>query len=152
MDRDVIAAYDGVEPPPNVSRVGRSNSLSKPVTPGLRTVGACFAVFFVSSFAAPAFETASDTSRRVDFGILEDYDKNEDLGDVAKDFDLFRQLGVTTWRGSFGWDDYEPSRGHYDFDWLHRFADLAESRDITLRPYIGYTPAWAAVGGSDKDV
>jgi hypothetical protein len=104
------------------------------VNRGLRTIAACFAVVLVWPVGAPSFEIASDTPRRVDFSILEDYDKGDDLGDVAKDFDLFRQLGVTTWRGSFGWDDYEPSRGHYDFDWLHRFADLAESRGITLRP------------------
>src|SRR3954449_2781481 len=78
--------------------------------------------------------------KRLTFAILEDYDKGDDLADVAKDVALFRQLGVTTWRGSFGWDDYEPSRGTYDFDWLHRFADLAASSGIMLRPYIGYTP------------
>jgi hypothetical protein len=100
----------------------------------------------VTSPAAPA------EGRRVEFSILEDYDKGDDLADVAKDFDLFRSLGVLTWRGSFGWDDYEPSRGQYDFDWLHRFADLAASRGITLRPYLAYTPAWAARGGSDADV
>ena len=100
----------------------------------LHTIAACFAAVLVWPVGTPSIEIASDTPRRVDFSILEDYDKGDDLGDVAKDFDLFRQLGVTTWRGSFGWDDYEPSRGHYDFDWLHRFADLAESRGITLRP------------------
>src|SRR5438045_7474054 len=86
--------------------------------------------------------------KRLAFSILEDYDKGDDLADVDKDFDLFRQLGVTTWRGSFGWDDYEPSPGAYDFAWLHRFADLAAARGITLRPYIGYTPRWAAAGGA----
>src|SRR3954452_11269692 len=77
----------------------------------------------------------SPVQKRLAFSILEDYDKGDDLADVDKDFDLFRQLGVTTWRGSFGWDDYEPSPGAYDFAWLHRFADLAAARGITLRPY-----------------
>jgi hypothetical protein len=49
-------------------------------------------------------------------------------------------------------DDYEPTRGAYDFAWLHQFAALAAARGITLRPYIGYTPAWAASGGTDGDV
>ena len=89
--------------------------------------------------------------KRLAFAILEDYDKGDNLADVAKHLELFRQLGVTTWRGSFGWDDYEPSRGTYDFAWLHRFADLAASRGIMLRPYIGYTPRWAAAGGADRD-
>jgi hypothetical protein len=95
---------------------------------------------------------ADSAHKRVDFSILEDYDKGDDLDDIAKDFDLFHELGVTTWRGSFGWDDYEPSQGAYDFEWLHRFADLAASRGITLRPYIGYTPSWASAGGTDTDV
>lgn len=80
------------------------------------------------------------------FSILEDYDKGDDLADVARDFALMRDIGVRTWRGSFGWDDFEPERGRYDFDWLHRFVALAAARGITLRPYIGYTPAWAAAG------
>jgi polysaccharide biosynthesis protein PslG len=100
----------------------------------------------------PRGETDESTRKRVSFAILEDYDKGDDLADVAKDFQLFRELGITTWRGSFGWDDYEPARRHYDFAWLHRFADLAASYGITLRPYIAYTPKWAAAGGTDKDV
>ena len=90
-------------------------------------------------------------SRLLTFSILEDYDKNESLSDVEKDFTAFHELGITTWRGSFGWDDYEPSRGSYDFEWLDRFVDLAERDGVTLRPYVGYTPAWAAAGGKDAD-
>lgn len=92
------------------------------------------------------------SEKHIAFSILEDYDKGEDLDDIGKDFDLFKALGVTTWRGSFGWDDFEPSAGVYDFAWLHRFADLAAARGIVLRPYIGYTPSWAAAGGADREV
>jgi polysaccharide biosynthesis protein PslG len=84
--------------------------------------------------------------REVEFAILEDYDKNESLDSVARDFGAFRRLGITSWRGSWGWDDYEPRRGREDFAWLHRFATLARDSGITLRPYVGYTPAWAAIG------
>ena len=84
--------------------------------------------------------------KHIEFAILEDYDKGEDLRDVERDFQLFRELGIHTWRGSFAWDDYEPARGRFDFEWLHRFCDLAERDGITLRPYIGYTPEWAAAG------
>jgi polysaccharide biosynthesis protein PslG len=90
-------------------------------------------------------------TKRLSFAILEDYDKGEDLHQVALDFDAMRELHVRTWRGSFGWDDYEPSRGQLDFTWLHEFADVAAANGITLRPYIGYTPAWAAKRGSDKE-
>jgi len=112
------------------------------------SIAFCLLTLFFSGHLASGDESRA---KRVGFSILEDYDKGEDLADVAKDFELFRELGVTTWRGSFGWDDYEPSRGHYDFEWLHRFADLAGRYGITLRPYIGYTPEWAASGGSDND-
>ena len=85
----------------------------------------------------------------ISFSILEDYDKGEDLAEVAKDFELMRRLGVRTWRGSFGWDDYEPERGKLDLEWLHRFAELAARHGITLRPYLGYTAEWAAAGRKD---
>jgi hypothetical protein len=62
-----------------------------------------------------------------------------------------RALGVRTWRGSFGWDDYEPERGRLDLDWLHRFAELAARHGITLRPYLGYTAEWAAAGRREDE-
>jgi polysaccharide biosynthesis protein PslG len=95
------------------------------------------------SAAPPAF------TKDVSFAILEDYDKGQDLREVERDFALMNALGVRTWRGSFGWDDYEPERDRYDFEWLHRFAELAARHRIELRPYIGYTPRWASAGGSD---
>ena len=86
------------------------------------------------------------TTKRVSFALLEDYDKGQSLEEVARDFALMRALGVTTWRGSLGWDDYEPEPGVYDFAWLHQFAELAARAGIGLRPYVGYTPEWAALG------
>lgn len=87
----------------------------------------------------------------VSFAILEDYDKGARLDDVERDFALFEELGIRTWRGSFGWDDYEPSRGRYDFGWLHRFAAAADQHGLTLRPYIAYTPEWAGAPGENPD-
>ncbi|HET6837814.1 MAG TPA: beta-galactosidase, partial [Gemmatimonadales bacterium] len=89
-------------------------------------------------------------SKPISFAILEDYDKGHDLGQIARDFTLFRELGIPVWRGSFGWDDYEPSPGQFDFDWLERFVRLADSMGISLRPYLGYTPDWAARPGQDE--
>lgn len=63
-----------------------------------------------------------------------------------------KDLGVTTWRGSFSWIDYEPRAGNFDLSWLRSFLDLAAREGITLRPYLGYTPAWAARGGEDQEV
>jgi hypothetical protein len=59
---------------------------------------------------------AGTVTKPVSFAILEDYDKGQDLREVARDFSRFRELGIVQWRGSFGWDDYEPSPGRYDHE------------------------------------
>jgi hypothetical protein len=94
----------------------------------------------------PATTAHASITKHVAFALLEDYEKGTDLREVERDFALMRELGVHTWRGSFSWIDYEPERGRYDFAWLHDFARLAARDGITLRPYIGYTPEWAAMG------
>ncbi len=80
----------------------------------------------------PVAEPASRSSftKPISFSILEDYDKGDPLSQVAKDFALFKELGVPVWRGSFGWDDYEPEPGRFDFHWLRQFAALADSWDL----------------------
>ena len=83
--------------------------------------------------------------KELEFTILEDYDKGDPLEEVERDFVLFRELGITTWRGSFGWDDYQPAPDSLDLDWLHRFIELAHENGIRLRPYLAYTPEWAAM-------
>ncbi len=85
----------------------------------------------------------------VSFAILEDYDKGDDLAAVARDFALLQELEIDTLRCSFGWDDYEPEPGVYDFAWLRQFVALADQYGIRLRPYIAYTPEWAGVEGTD---
>ncbi|UCE07641.1 MAG: beta-galactosidase [bacterium] len=85
-------------------------------------------------------------TKTISFSILEDYDKGQDLNDIALDFQLMNELEIDTWRGSFGWDDYEPTQSQYDFTWLHNFVSLAEQYGIMLRPYICYAPPWAGDG------
>src|SRR5829696_3271646 len=109
-----------------------------------RALPIVFATLAIGPAAAPA--RVSPAAKPLTFSILEDYDKGDDLAEVGRDFDLMHELGVATWRGSFGWDDFEPEPGRYDFTWLHEFAAFAASRRIVLRPYLGYTPAWAAGG------
>jgi hypothetical protein len=87
-------------------------------------------------------------TKNISFAILEDYDKGDDLQEIAKDFQLMKELGIDVLRCSLGWDDYEPVRGQYDFVWLKEFVRLAAQHNIKLRPYIAYTPSWAGTGGS----
>ena len=115
------------------------------------------AVAFALAALLPSCDRAasegSRESKPVSFAILEDYDKGDDLAGIDRDFALYEELEIRTWRGSFGWDDYEPAPGEYEFEWLHEFAARAAARGITLRPYLGYTPEWAARrGGTDADV
>ena len=118
----------------------RSPALVPPIA-ALVTAAACL---------VPATRHGDGPGKLLAFTILEDYDKGDDLAEVDRDFQLFQDLGITTWRGSFGWDDYEPERGRFDFAWLHQFIERAAGRGIALRPYVGYTPGWAA-GGADRD-
>jgi polysaccharide biosynthesis protein PslG len=110
----------------------------------------CSILILLTACAPPSIPApAGPTFKPLSFAILEDYDKGADLDSIARDFGLLRELGVPAWRGSFGWDDYEPERGRFDFTWLRRFAALADSSGIALHPYLGYTPAWAGAGGRD---
>jgi hypothetical protein len=110
------------------------------------------AVLLLACATLPATAASSNVTKSVSYAILEDYDNHSDLNQVALDFDLMKAAGVDTWRGSIGWDDYEPQRGVYDFGWLQQFAELARSKGIKLRPYIGYTAPWAGNGGSGDGI
>ncbi len=88
-------------------------------------------------------------TKNVSFAILEDYDKGDDLQDVALDFALVNELEIDTLRCSIGWDDYERVRGQYDFAWLEEFVSLADQYGIKIRPYIAYTAEWAGRRGED---
>jgi polysaccharide biosynthesis protein PslG len=92
------------------------------------------------------------SAKRVSFAVLEDYEKGDDLDGVALDFALLNELEIDTMRTSFGWDNFEPVRGQYDFAWLEEFVSLADQYGIKIRPYIGYTPDWAGAPDSDSIV
>lgn len=106
----------------------------------------------VGLLAVPVSGQDTPEWKPVSFAILEDYDAGDDLEEVRKDFALFERLEIRTWRGSLGWDDYEPVRGRLELEWLHRFVQLAAAHRLELRPYVGYTPEWAArPGGRDAE-
>jgi polysaccharide biosynthesis protein PslG len=129
---------------PQESVVFRSRICTVSLFPLVLLAGVAFA-------ASNPHATGPTVTKQISYALLEDYDKGTDLKQVALDFQLMKTLGIDTWRGSFGWDDYEPQKGVYDFAWLHSFAQLADSYGIKLRPYIGYTAQWAVNGGTDKN-
>ena len=91
-----------------------------------------------------SIQVSSPRFERVTLALREDYEKGDDLSDIAKDFALMNELGIGELQFNIGWDDYEPRPGVYDFAWLHKFVDLAAQHGIKLRPYICYPPGWAA--------
>jgi hypothetical protein len=105
-------------------------------------------ICLISCDGLPFSQREPSGAKAVSFAVLEDYDKGADLKEVARDFALMKELGIDVLRCSLGWDDYEPARGHYDFVWLKEFVKLAAQHGIKIRPYIGYTPQWAASRGS----
>lgn len=105
--------------------------------------------FFSRRFRAEPEVALPPDAKRISFAILEDYEKGDDLNDVALDFALMNKLEIDTMRTSFGWDNFEPVRGQYDFAWLEEFVRLANQYGVKLRPYIGYTPDWAGAPDSD---
>ena len=121
------------------------------IPPPLNALALALACAIVLGSAAGA--QRGEKPKPVSFAILEDYDKGQALAEIEQDFALYKELEISTWRGSFGWDDYEPAAGKFDFAWLHTFVERAAAHRIQLRPYLGYTPEWAArSGGADTDV
>ncbi|NIM04716.1 MAG: cellulase family glycosylhydrolase [Armatimonadetes bacterium] len=85
-------------------------------------------------------------TRTISMSVNEEWEKGDDLNDVALDFALVNDLGVDELRMSIGWDDYEPTNDNFDWTWLNSFCSLAATYGIKLRPYICYTPDWAGDG------
>ena len=82
---------------------------------GTLVISTCAPV--ITPQAEPA-ASAPPGSKKVSFALLEDYEKGDDLDEVALDFALMNELEIDTMRTSFGWDNFEPARGQYDFAWL----------------------------------
>lgn len=93
----------------------------------------------------------------ITFSTNEDYDivmygTLEGLKEVEEDFKLVKELGLSRLRVSFSWINYQPEPGQFsNLDWLHQFVDLAQEYNITLMPYLCYTPYWAAKTGQWND-
>lgn len=70
-------------------------------------------------------------------------DKN--LEKIQRDVTMMKQAGFNVVRmGHLAWDSYEPSEGHFDFDWFDKVMDMMNEAgikvilDIAVRP----APIW----------
>lgn len=102
---------------------------------------------------------AADTKKtfNIVFSTNEDYDtsvyaNDVGLGEVEKDFELVKELGLDKYRVSFSWSNYQPQRDTFaHLDWLHQVVDLAAEYEIELMPYFCYGPEWAMTYGEWND-
>lgn len=72
------------------------------------------------------------------FSIME-----ESLGDLRRDLDQMRALGVTRIRLDLSWARVEGARGQYDWSQPDRVFGEARKRGIAVLAVIGYQPGWA---------
>jgi hypothetical protein len=100
-----------------------------------------------AQLAAPA-QSAGDHGYRPFLTALEDdyFD-----GTTAVEFQratrhmrAARQLGAKYFRCAFSWNGIEPEPGKYRWKFWDHLVNEAEKNGITLIPYVGYTPEWAA--------
>lgn len=92
--------------------------------------------------------------RDVPIGLCEDHPPESTTdARIREDLETLARAGVHVLRVSFGWDDLEPQRDHYDFSPVDRVLPVAEELGIRLIPYVCYTPTWlAAEGAQASDV
>lgn len=80
----------------------------------------------------------------VRFAIDQDYTpESQTVRDVTKDFGLMRALHIGILRTGIGWDDTNPKRHTFRWDFWQGVNRRAIQHGIELRPYYAYTPAWA---------
>lgn len=72
------------------------------------------------------------------FSIME-----ESLGDLRRDLDQMRAIGITRVRLDLSWARVEGTRGRYDWSQPDRVFGEARKRGITILAVIGYQPEWA---------
>lgn len=59
----------------------------------------------------------------------EDWDEDQ----IDFDISMMKKVGITCARiAEFAWRKMEPSRGHYDFGWLHNVVDKLAAADISV--------------------
>lgn len=87
--------------------------------------------------------------REIPIGLCEDYPEESTSWErVRADFAVLRAAGIADLRISLGWDSIEPRDDAFEWAFWDEFMRIAvEEYGLRLRPYVAYTPAWAAADG-----
>jgi hypothetical protein len=87
----------------------------------------------------------------VPIGLCEDYPEETTTTEIFRaDFELLKQHDVKLLRISFGWDAIEENKDEYNWLFWDEYVKMAvEEYQITLVPYICYTPQWLSRGKTD---
>lgn len=83
-------------------------------------------------------------------GLADDYpEETTTPAKIARDFEAMSAAGVKVFRFAFGWDSIEPEPGEHDFLFWDQVVAAAKRHDITLIPYVCYTPRWLSTDPVD---
>jgi hypothetical protein len=87
----------------------------------------------------------------VPVGLCEDYpEETTTLELIRSDFEFLKKHDVKLLRISFGWDAIEESKDEYKWLFWDDYVKMAvEEYQITLVPYVCYTPQWISRGKTD---
>jgi hypothetical protein len=66
------------------------------------------------------------------------------------ELDLAAAAGIGWVRMDFNWEQFEPSRGAYDWTVPDRFVARSEALGLHVFATVAYTPAWAVSGSCDN--
>lgn len=79
-------------------------------------------------------------------GLCEDWPEESTTREIyVNDFELLKRSGINLLRISFGWDAIEAEKDNYDWLFWDDFVKTGvEDYNITMVPYICYTPQWQA--------
>lgn len=87
----------------------------------------------------------------VPIGLCEDYPEETTTHKVIdSDMEVLKKTGVKLLRIAFGWDGIESKKGEYDWLFWDYYVKSAQKNDITLIPYICYTPMWNSTGDTSN--
>jgi len=79
-------------------------------------------------------------------GLCEDWPEESTTREIyINDFELLKKTGINYFRISFGWDAIEGEKDKYDWLFWDDFVKTGvEKYNITMVPYVCYTPQWVS--------